>query len=304
MRRSAPHPFTLRQLQYLVAVADHQSFRRAAEACAVSQPSLSTQVAQVEAALGLVVFERLARGVAVTEAGAVILERARRTLLEADALVSTAERARDPLAGTLRVGLIPTVAPYLLPEIAPLLRAKFPRLQLLWSEEKTPTLVVRVASGALDAGILALESELGELETEALGRDAFVLAVPRGHKLAQGGPVRMQELDGETVLLLDDGHCFRAQALAVCQRAGADEAAVRATSLSTLAQMVVGGTGITLLPELALSAENRTGTLVTRRFGPRGPARTLVLAWRKTAPSAPVLHAMAETIRGVLSHRL
>ena len=298
MNRWAPHPLTLRQLQYVLAVAEFRSFRRAAEACAVAQPSLSAQIAQLEAALGVALFERLPRGVAITQAGSAVLERAGRTLLEADDLLATAERARDPFSGTLSIGVIPTVAPYLLPEIGPALRARFPRLQLLWVEEKTPSLVEAIANGGLGAAILAVESEIGDLECEPLGRDAFFLALPPEHRLAHGqAPVRLEQLEDETVLLLEDGHCFRDQALSVCRRARAEEASVRATSLSTLAQMVAGGTGITFLPELALATENRKGALVMRRFGPRGPARNLALAWRKTAPFAEALRAIAAVVR-------
>lgn len=302
MKRWALHPFTLRQLQYVLAVAEHRNFRRAAEACAIAQPSLSTQVAQVEAALGITLFERLPRGVVVTAAGESVIERARRLLLDADDLVVTAEQKRDPLAATLRIGVIPTVAPYLLPELAPVLHRKYPRLQLLWIEEKTRELVVRIESGELDAGILALESDLGELEHEPLGRDAFFLTLPKGHRLARStAPARITDLEGETVLLLDDGHCFRDQALAVCKRAAAGEASMRATSLSTLAQMVAGGAAITLLPMIALKTENRARALVARPFGPRGPYRTLALAWRKTAPSVGVLRALAQTMRLVVA---
>jgi len=302
MKRWVPHPVTLRQLQYVLAVAEHLNFRRAAEACAIAQPSLSTQVAQVEAALGITLFERLPRGVIVTTAGAPVIERARHLLLDADDLVATAERTRDPLAATLRIGVIPTVAPYLLPELAPVLRASFPRLQLLWSEEKTSELVARIDSGELDAGILAVESNLGELEHEPLGRDAFFLTLPKGHRLARSkAPARIDELEGETVLLLDDGHCFRDQALAVCQRAAAGEASMRATSLSTLAQMVAGGTAITLLPRISLKTENRARSLVARPFGPRGPYRTIALAWRKTTPLSAALRDLAQTMRGVIT---
>ena len=302
MKRWVPHPVTLRQLQYVLAVAEHLNFRRAAEACAIAQPSLSTQVAQVEAALGITLFERLPRGVIVTTAGAPVIERARHLLLDADDLVATAERTRDPLAATLHIGVIPTVAPYLLPELAPVLRASFPRLQLLWSEEKTSELVARIDSGELDAGILAVESNLGELEHEPLGRDAFFLTLPKGHRLARSkAPARIDELEGETVLLLDDGHCFRDQALAVCQRAAAGEASMRATSLSTLAQMVAGGTAITLLPRISLKTENRARSLVARPFGPRGPYRTIALAWRKTTPLSAALRDLAQTMRGVIT---
>jgi LysR family hydrogen peroxide-inducible transcriptional activator len=302
MPRWSIHAFTLRQLQYVLAIAEYKSFRRAAEVCAVAQPSLSAQVAQLESALGVAIFERSTRGVTVTRAGSTVIERARRTLLEADDLIGAAQRAQDPLAGTLNLGVIPTVAPYLLPEITGQLRAKFPRLQLLWAEEKTRVLVERIATGELDAGVLAVESEIGELEYQELGRDAFFLAVPSDHRLARGtAPARVDQLEDETVLLLEDGHCFRDQALAVCRRGGADEASVRATSLSTLTQMVAAGTGITFLPQIAIRTENRAGLLVTRAFGPRGPSRTLALAWRKTAPFADTLRALASAISDIVA---
>ena len=289
MRRWAPHPFNLRQLQYALAVAELSSFRKAAEACAVAQPSLSQQIAQLEAALGLKLFERLPRGVVVTEAGRGVLERAQQVLLQADDVVASAERLRDPFAATLRVGVIPTVAPYLLPEIAPSLRSRYPHLSLLWEEDKTHVLLEKLGSGELDAGILALGSEgFEDLEHVLLGRDAFYLVTPRGHVLTKKSQraLNLDALDGESVLLLDDGHCFRDQALSVCQRVGAAEASVRATSISTLAQMVAGGVGITLLPGISLRSENRARSLAVRSFGARGPARTLVLAWRKTTPNA------------------
>jgi len=301
MSRWSPHPVTLRQLQYVLAVSELKSFRRAAEACAVAQPSLSAQVAQLEGALGLPIFERSARGVAVTKAGAALLERARRTLLDADDLLATAERSRDPLSGTLNIGVIPTVAPYLLPEISGQLRQKFPRLRLIWAEEKTRVLVERIAEGELDAGILAAESDTGDLDSAPLGRDAFFLAVPGEHRLARAKEaVRLAQLEDETVLLLEDGHCFRDQALEVCRRGGAEEASVRATSLSTLTQMVAGGLGITLLPQIAIRTENRAHSLVTRPFGARGPARTLVLGWRKTAPFVDALRPLADAIRVIV----
>jgi LysR family hydrogen peroxide-inducible transcriptional activator len=169
----------------------------------------------------------------------------------------------------------------------------------LWSEEKTRDLVRALEGASLDAAILALESELGDLEHEPLGRDPFLLALPVGHPLGRKtSPARLDQLEGESVLLLDDGHCFRDQALSVCQRAGAYEASVRATSLSTLAQMVAGGTGVTLLPKLSRATENRARSLVVRPFGPRGPSRTVALAWRKTSPLGPTLRALAGVLRG------
>jgi LysR family hydrogen peroxide-inducible transcriptional activator len=300
--RWSPHPVSLRQLQYVVAVAEHKSFRRAAEACAVAQPSLSAQIAQLESALGVRVFERLPRSVVLTAAGASLVERARQVLREADDLVADAARAHDPLTGTRAIGIIPTVAPYLLAEIAPLLRTKFPKLQILWTEERTRGLVERIRTGDLDAGILAVESEIGDLDYAPLGRDPFVLAVPKGHPFARdGAPAKVDQLADEKVLVLEDGHCFRDQALEVCRRSGADEASLRSTSLSTLAQLVAAGAGITLLPSIAVRTENRARGLVVRSFGPRGPCRTLALAWRKRAPVEATMRALAPIIAGVVS---
>ncbi|WP_437813971.1 LysR substrate-binding domain-containing protein [Sorangium sp. So ce1078] len=296
--RWSPHPLTLRQLQYALAVAEHRSFRRAAAACRVAQPSLSAQVAQLEEALGVNLFERDRRRVLVTSAGAPLLERMRRIVAEADDLVDAAVRARDPFAGTMRIGVIPTVAPYLLPEVAPALRAAYPALSVVWVEDKTRVLRDLLATGEIDAAIVASESDLGDVELAPLGQDAFVLAAPAGHPLSKPKRLaRMEELAAAKVLLLDDGHCFRDQALSLCQRVGADEASVRATSLSTLVQMVAGGDSVTLLPALAISIENRSGALSLRRFAPRAPYRTLALAFRRGSPIESALQHVAATLR-------
>jgi LysR family hydrogen peroxide-inducible transcriptional activator len=235
-----PLPCSLRQLQYLVAVADLGGFSRAAARCRVAQPSLSAQVALAEEALGVRVFERDRRGVRVSAAGAVILERARQVLLAANDLASTARQQADPFTGTIRVGVIPTVCPYLLPEIAPALRGKFPRLTILWTEEKTGTLVDRIMAGDLDGAILARETKAAGLQFVEIGRDAFVVASAPDHPLMRSArPLTPAALEGAEVLLLEDGHCLRDQALALCARARATEAGYRATSLATLVQMVV-----------------------------------------------------------------
>jgi len=294
----APHPLTLRQLQYTVAVADARSFRRAAELCHVSQPSLSAQLAQLEEVLGTRLFERERRPVLLTPAGEQIVERARPLLVDADDLVGAAKQLQDPLAGALRIGVIPTVSPYLLPEIVPAIRRQHPALTALWVEDKTEALVASLAEGKIDAALVALEAHLGALDHEVIARDPFVLATPVGHPLAQArGAARLGELAGATVLLLDDGHCLRDQALSYCSRARAHEADFRATSLSTLAQMVSAGAGVTLLPRLALPTENRRGKLAVRRFADPAPHRTLALAWRKSSPLGPALRRMAATIR-------
>lgn len=294
----APHAFSLRQLQYAVAVAETLSFRRAAERCHVSQPSLSAQLAQLEAALGVRLFERDRRRVLVTAAGRELTDRARRLLVETDDLTAAARGAGDPLAGTLRVGVIPTISPYLLPAATPALRRAHPALSVLWTEDKTPVLARSLASGALDAALLALEADLGEVEHAAIARDAFVLVTPPGHPLgSRPGPASLAEMRDVDVLLLDDGHCLRDQALAVCSRARARELEFRATSLTTLAQIVAGGTGVTLLPRLAVPTEAGRSALLVRPFAEPAPHRTIALVWRRRSPLATALRQVAATLR-------
>lgn len=291
-------PVSFRQLQYVVAVADLGGFRRAAEACHVSQPSLSAQVAQAEHDLGVQIFERDRRGVRLTPAGEALVEQARRVLLAAGDLRELARHAADPFRGTLRIGAIPTVCPYLLPDIAPALARAFAALTVVWSEERTGQLVTQLQAGAIDAALLALGPEVGPFEHAVLGRDPFVLAARPDHPLVRPSrPADPSVLNGATVLLLDDGHCLREQALDVCARAGAGELDVRATSLATLVQMVSSGTHVTLLPSLAVSVENRRGQLRVRPFRKPSPARTLVLAWRKGSAVREPMGRIAEVVR-------
>ena len=299
MRRS-PHPFTLRQLQYAAAIAETRSFRQAAALCAVSQPSLSAQLAQLERALGVTLFERTKRRVLPTRVGEELFARATEVLREADDLAEAAARLADPFAGTLRIGVIPTISPYLLPDIAPVLRTRHPRLRLLWTEDKTPALVARLHAGDLDAALVALEAELGDVAHETIGRDPFVLAAPLGHPLGvRTTPATPREVAGASVLLLDDGHCFRDQALDWCTRARASELDYRATSLPTLAQMVADGAGVTLLPALSVAVETQRRALRVRPFGPPAPGRTIALVWRRGTPLEPALRAVATTIADV-----
>ena len=296
--RSSHHPFTLRQLQYAAAVADLRSFRRAAERCHVSQPSLSAQVIQLEEQLGARLFERASRKVIVTAAGEAVLARIRRILLEADDLADSVRQLGDPLAGTLRLGVIPTISPYLLPDVVPELRARHPGLSAVWVEDKTENLVEALREGRLDAALLALEAPLGEVESEVVCEDPFVLAAAPGHPLVQSSaPATPAELRGAGFLLLDDGHCFRDQALAYCATARGRELDFRATSLATLAQMVAGGAGVTLLPRIALPVENRRSELVVRRLASPEPHRTLALVWRPRSPLGPALRRLARTVR-------
>ena len=290
--------FSLRQLQYAVAVADTLSFRKAAERCNVSQPSLSVQLIQLEEILGVKLFERSSRQVLLTPAGREILERARRILREADDLGTAAKQAGDPLRGTLRIGVIPTISPYLLPSATPALRTAYPRLHAIWVEDKTPVLVKSLNAGTIDAALLALEADIGEVEHETVAIDTFVLATRPNDPLgAKRQPAKTTELRGAQVLLLDDGHCFRDQVLDYCAKAKARELEFRATSLSTLAQMVAGGAGVTLLPRLAVATEAHRAGLRIREFAKPMPHRTIVLVWRKHSPLGSASKRMAGTLR-------
>lgn len=296
--------FTLRQMQYAVAVADTLSFRRAAERCHVSQPSLSAQIAEMEAALGVSLFERDRRGVLLTAAGQELVGRARRVLVEADDFIEAAHRFVDPLAGTLRIGVIPTIGPYLLPRIVPALRKAYPRLMLIWIEDKTEILVRSVNQGNLDAALLALEANVGELDHYEVAIDPFVLATPRGNPLGRGGtPIAKNKLRGERILLLDDGHCFRDQVLEYCSNSKVEELGFRATSLSTLSQMVSSGAGITLLPSIAVPTESNRSQLSIRPFSRPAPFRTLALVWRRRAAMAETLRKIGETLRETMESK-
>ena len=291
------HDLSLRQLQYVVAVADTLGFRRAAERCGVSQPTLSAQVQHLEEVLGVKLFERDRRRVLVTSAGEEVVTRARRILVDTEDLLAVATRARDPFAGTFRVGVIPTIAPYFLPEVTQVLAKKYPHLRLVFREEKTEDTVRDLWAGTLDAGLVALEADLGALEHAEVMRDPFVVAMPKGHRLAKKKKIAQSDLDDQEVLLLEDGHCLRSQALALCSKAGAREMDLRATSLATLVQMVAGSNAVTLLPDLALSVENRGEQLEIRPFSAPIPFRTLVLVWRPRSPFADAFRRTAATLR-------
>ena len=292
-----PADLSLRQLHYVVAVADCLGFHRAAERCHVSQPTLSAQVKQVEELLEVVIFERDRRRVLITASGEKVVAHARRVLREAADLIGATKELHTAGAGTLRIGILPTIAPYLLPEIVPAARGRFPKLQLIFREDRTATLVADLREGRIDAAVLALEADIGEWAVGRIAKDEFVVALPRGHRLAVGKPIDPGDLHDEVVLLLEDGHCFRSQVLSVCQRATATEGEYRATSLATLAQMVATGAGITLLPQIALAVENRRDQLVMRPFKRPAPHRTLALIWRPQSPFAVTLQGLAASFR-------
>ncbi|MFZ4519934.1 MAG: LysR substrate-binding domain-containing protein [Microthrixaceae bacterium] len=293
----------LRDLEYLVAVADHRHFGRAAEACFVSQPTLSTQIRKLEKELGVELFERTPRQVLLTPAGEQVVARARGVLHGADDIREVARRAADPEAGTVRLGIFPTLGPYLLPHVVPALHRSFPRLELLLVEEKTEEILARLRAGDLDAGLLALPVDDDRLVAEPLFREDFLLAVPANHPLSGGaGPAPTSVLDGEEVLLLEDGHCLRDQALAVCHLAGAAErTGFRATSLETLRQMVAAGVGITLLPELAVSPPVAASPDVVLRPFLDPPSRAIAMFWRPTSVQADLLPRLAAVIRTALT---
>jgi len=292
----------LRDLRYLVALADECHFGRAAERCHVSQPTLSAQIRKLEEYLGAVLVERSPRRVALTPAGQRVVERARRLLQEADAIVELARADRDPLAGALKLGLIPTVGPYLLPHVAGRLRRELPRLKLMLYEYQTGPLTEKLRAGEIDMGILALPVPLDGLESASLYDEPFMLAVPAHHALAARDRVRVDDLKGETLLLLEDGHCLRDQALEVCGRVRVNEEQdYRATSLETLRQMVAAGHGVTLLPELAATAPvGAARGLRIKPFVKPAPGRTIGSVWRKSSTRSQAIEAVAATIRTVM----
>jgi LysR family transcriptional regulator, hydrogen peroxide-inducible genes activator len=294
---SGPHTFTLRQLQYIVSVADELSFRRAAARCGVSQPSLSSQIAQVEDALGVRLFERSRKQVLVSTVGRDLVARARRLLRDADEIQWAAQGASDPLSGTLRLGVLATVSPYLLPAITLPLRKEFARLRIEWVEDKTAPLVQKLANGEIEGAIVALEADIGDVERQVIAKDPFFLVTRAEHPLATStGRVSAAELRDQELLLLDDGHCFREQALEICSRSGAKQSEFRATSLSTLIQMIAGGGGATLLPAIAIDAEARRARLHVRPLAVPFAHRTIGLIWRKSSPEH-ALRAICTTIR-------
>ena len=296
-------PMNLRDLRYLVSLADLRHFGRAAEACHVSQPTLSTQVRKLEEELGVMLVERAPRQVMFTAVGREIVERARRVLADVEQLREAARRTTDPEAGSLRLGMFPTLGPYLLPHVVPGLRARFPRLELLLVEEKTETLLGMLRDGRLDAAVLALPLHDEGLESEFLFEEPFLLAVPAGHALAEATGLRLSQLAREHLLLLEDGHCLRDQALEVCALAGAGEKeGFRATSLETLRQMVSAGVGITLLPMLAVQPPvPPSASLRIVPFRDPPPSRRVALVWRRSSARSDFLRDLAGVLRAAAS---
>ena len=278
----------LRDLRYLVALAEHRHFGRAAEASFVSQPTLSTQIKKLEDELGVALVERTPRKVLLTEVGREIAQRARDVLNEVDQIKAIARRTLDPESGTVRLGIFPTLGPYLLPHVVPRIRERFPRLELLLVEEKTEMLLRQLREGRLDAAVLALPIHDDQLHAEFLFEEPFLLAVPEGHEFAKRKSLNVDDLSDQSLLLLEDGHCLRDQALQVCHLAGAGEkTGFRATSLETLRQMVAANVGMTLLPTLSIKPPvARSENIHLRQFRGEAPSRRIAMFWRKSSAMA------------------
>ncbi len=287
---------TLRQLQFLVALRAEGGFTRAAEAVGVTQPTLSAGIRELEAVLGVALVDRARGGASLTPGGEAAGRAAERLLAGVEALVREARGVGAPLIGGFRLGAIPTIAPFLLPRLLQPLKARWPQLRLELAEAVTPRLVEDLRTGALDAALIGLPYDAPGLDTHPLGEDEFLLAAPQAHPLAVGASVSLEDLRGEELLLLKDGHCLRAHALAICRlRAAAPELA--AASLHTLVQLVGAGNGVTLLPRLAADAGIAAGAGVTvRAFTPPVFGRTIALAWRRGAARAGEARLLGEAM--------
>jgi LysR family hydrogen peroxide-inducible transcriptional activator len=297
---------TLQELKYLVALADHGHFGRAAEACFITQSTLSTQIKKLEEFLGVTLFDRSLKRVTPTPTGREILAAARNIVEESERIRELAKHAQDPMARTIHLGVIPTLGPYYLPHALTLAHKKHPGLRLLLREEMTPQILEHLNDGKLDAGLLALPVSDDSLRVEALFYEPFFAALPAGHALAEKRELKVADIMAEKLLLLDEGHCLREQALDVCGTGSRGREEVRATSLETLRQMVGMGLGMTLLPALAVDAGPRSSkkTIEIRPFKSPPPGRTIGLAWRRRAPFPETFERLAATLKASLPHEV
>lgn len=290
---------TLRQLRYLEALAKHRHFGRAAEACAVTQPALSMQIRDLERQLGVDLVERRHGDVVLTDVGREVARRGERMLADARDLVDFAQHRAGPLTGRLILGVIPSIAPYVLPRVLPVLQRRYPNLQVELRETQTKVLVEELQDGSVDVVMLALpiaEAD-GEIETATLFDDPFVLAVPESDPLAVRTRVSPSDIDQEKLILLEEGHCLRDQALAYCAGPRRDKTmSLGATSLTTVMQMVANGYGVTLVPQIAVDVEVRDGRVKLLRFAPPQPGRTIGLGWRRTSPRKADFLALGQLV--------
>lgn len=295
---------TLTELRYIVAVAREGHFGRAAEACHVSQPTLSLGVKKLEEELGVTLFERGHHEVVVTATGRKVVEQAARTLKEAKAVKDIARQPLAPLEGPLRIGSIHTVGPYLMPHLLPLMRERAPGMALIIEENITAALTQRLKNGELDVIIVSLPFDEHGIETRVLYEEPFVILLPASHPWTNEPAISIEELGTETVLLLGKGHCFREQVLQACPNCEAPtnddnlQNALEGSSLETIRQMVAGGVGVTILPSMAAGADRYSQRLLAiRRFADVAPSRRVALAWRKTFSRPEAIEALAESIR-------
>ncbi|HEY5378606.1 MAG TPA: hydrogen peroxide-inducible genes activator [Pseudolabrys sp.] len=292
---------TLRQLRYLTALARHKHFGRAAEECAVTQPALSMQVRELEREIGAELVERRPSEIALTEIGIDVARRAERILASTRDLVDFA-RHRDLLSGALKLGIIPTLAPYILPRMLPVLQKRYPQLRLEVRETQTKMLLEELTSGELDAVMLALPAEGADVETMPLFTDAFLLAVPASDPLPTRRRVNVADVDQRRLILLEEGHCLRDQALSFCATKRRDQpAGLGATSLTTVMQMVANGYGVTLVPEVSVDAEPRDARVKLLRFADPEPGRSIGLAWRRTSPRAKDFKALGKIVTAAVA---
>jgi len=297
---------TLRQLRYLSALAEHRHFGRAAEACLVTQSTLSAGLQELEQILGSTLVERTKRWVMLTPLGAEVERRGARLLREAEDMVEMVQAASEPLSGTLRLGVIPTIAPYLLPRLLPPLRLAHPKLKLYLREDLSARLLDSLNSGQIDAALLALPYDADGVELAVIGDDPFLLACLPEHPLAAKADLCGDDLASAELLLLEEGHCLREHALAACHLPSSRSGeSVRGTSLHTVVQMAASGLGVTLLPKLAVDAGAADGTgLVLRPLGSDAPARRLALMWRKSSPRGQEFQQLAAFVGDLLAGRL
>ena len=287
---------TLRQLRYFASLARHRHFGRAANACGVTQPALSMQIRELESELNANLVERRNNEVALTATGIEVAQRAERILAAAHDLVDFASH-REILSGPLKLGVIPTLAPYLLPKLLPQLQSAHRSLELELRETQTGPLVDELIAGELDCALLALPVEHAELETSVLFKDRFLLAIPSGEPMARR-PLKAEDVDRHRLILLEEGHCLRDQALAFCSSKPRDSAsAFGSTSLATVMQMVANGYGVTLVPEIATRAEARDKRVSLKRFAAPEPGRTIGLVWRKTSPRRRDFEALGHAVK-------
>jgi len=292
---------TLRQLKYLEALAEHRHFGKAADACAVTQPALSMQIRELEKFLGVELVERRPGEIVLTDIGIEVMRRGGRVLSETRDLVDFARHYGRPLTGRLRLGVIPTIAPYLLPCILPTLQRRCPELRVELRESQTKVLLDELTRGALDVVMLALPIAEGELEAMSLFDDPFLLAVPADDPHPATARVNVDDIDHERLILLEEGHCLRDQALAYCGNGGHGGAmGLGATSLTTVMQMVANGYGVTLVPQVAVDVEVRDERIKVLRLSPPQPGRTIGLVWRQTSPRKVDFIALGQLVTETL----